>query len=214
MSLHHHNPHYIGSLEADRRARAGRRRVPADPAQLERVVRAAAQGDACAWLTLVERFGARMRVAARSYGLAAHDVEDVVQTTWLRLLEHIQSVRDPRALGAWLETTARNESVRLVRAGARERPADEYTDQRWCPSVDAERLIADDRRAAVARACQRLPRKQKYLLAMLFARSEPSYEEISRILRIPIGSIGPTRARSLSRLRRDAEFATTLEALR
>src|SRR5215218_6556750 len=78
---------------------------------LEQIVRAAAAGDDHAWTLLQDRFTKRIRAVARGYRLAPQDVDDVAQTTWLRLLEHIGAVRDANAVGAWLETTARRESL-------------------------------------------------------------------------------------------------------
>src|SRR4051794_19089771 len=105
--LDHHYRSYIGTLEADRRTIRARTRPPVDARELERIVLAAATGDGSAWSALIERFAARVRVVARAHRLGAHDVEDVVQTTWLRLLEHIDRVHEPGALGSWLQTTAR-----------------------------------------------------------------------------------------------------------
>src|SRR5215213_4871672 len=115
MPMLHHDRRYIQTLEADRLAAA----------DLERVVRAATVGDASAWSALVERFAARVRSVARRHRLATQDVEDVEQTTWLRLVEQIDRVREPSAVGAWLETTARRESLRLIRAGRLEELVDE-----------------------------------------------------------------------------------------
>jgi RNA polymerase sigma factor (sigma-70 family) len=204
----HHDRSFTESVSAERRAAAARRRPPADAGELERVVSAAAAGNLGAWTTLVERFGARLRAVARTHRLAAHDAEDVVQTTWLRLLEHIQDVREPGAVGAWLETTARRESLRKLSAGQRERPTeDELVELEPSAPVDEDRLVAAERRRALAVAMQELPRRGQQLLAMLAADSEPSYAEISRALGMPIGSIGPTRARCLTRLRRNEQLA-------
>src|SRR4051794_3712743 len=96
----HHHPHYIAATEAHRRERASERRPPVDAGQLESMLLAAARGDAASWNALVARFSGRVRTVARLHRLSAHDVEDVLQTTWLRLLEHIGSVREPAALGS------------------------------------------------------------------------------------------------------------------
>src|SRR4051812_6389043 len=150
-------------------------------------MRAATAGDGGAWSALIERFAARVRGVARAHRLGAHDVEDVVQTTWLRLFEHIGTVREPRALGAWLETTGRRESLRILRARQREFPTDrEHVLDRPVPPVDDQRLVVAERgavlaerRAALAMALERLPGRQRALVSMLFADSAPSYEAIS-----------------------------------
>jgi RNA polymerase sigma factor (sigma-70 family) len=202
--LHHHSA-FAHTLEADRRAAAARQRPPADAGELERTLRAASSGDEAAWSALTDRFGARLRRVARMHRLAAHDVEDVVQTTWLRLLEHVNRIREPTAVGAWLERTARHESLRLLKAARHEQP----TDHEVLPEHPAPAAVATagpspaQRTVAVACAMDRLPERQRDLMQLLVAEPVASYEEISRTLGMPIGSIGPTRARSLARLRLD-----------
>ena len=204
----HHDPRFIESLAAERRAAAASRRPPADAAELERLVSAAATGSGAAWTALVERFTARVRAVARAHRLAAHDADDVAQTTWLRLLEHIGEIRDARAVGAWLETTARRESLRKLGAARRERPTeDEQIGLEPVAPLDEARLVESERRAALTRSLERLPSRQRRLLGMLVDESEPSYLEISRALDMPVGSIGPTRVRALARLRRDEGLA-------
>jgi RNA polymerase sigma factor (sigma-70 family) len=184
-----------------------RTRERLETAQLAHVVRAAKAGDAGAWSALVARYGARLRCVARRHRLPAHDVEDVVQTTWLRLFEHFDRVREPSAVGAWLETTARRESVRIARSGRLEDLVEDEPLADPCPPVDESRLAAAERRAALATALERLPRRDRALLSLLLADRAPSYAEISRALDMPIGSIGPTRARCLARLRCDRGLA-------
>jgi RNA polymerase sigma factor (sigma-70 family) len=174
--------------------------------ELDHLVSAAKTGDAEAWSALVDRYTARLRCVARGHRLPAHDVEDVVQTTWLRLLEHIDRVREPHAVGAWLETTARRESLRIVRSGRREELTDVEPVEAVAP-VDEQRLASTERRAALATAVDRLPCRDRALLGLLVAEPAPSYADISDRLDMPIGSIGPTRARCLERLRRDAALA-------
>jgi RNA polymerase sigma factor (sigma-70 family) len=202
----HHNRAYVDAAHADRLA--ARRRLPADAGELERLVLAASSGDTAAWSTLVQRFAMRLRTVVRGYRLTPQDAEDVVQTTWQRLLEQIDSVQQPRAIGAWLETTARRESLHVLRAKRRECPTD-HEELALDPvaAVAEQRLVASDNGAALAQAVTSLTPQQRRLLAMLFADPAPSYDEISRTLGIPIGSIGPTRARMLTRLRRHPSVA-------
>ena len=95
-------------------------------------MKAAENGDANAWAMLISRFRGHVARVARSYGLNAHQVDDVAQETWLRLYRHIGSVRDPHALGAWLGTTASRESLRAL-AGDAPRGADRRGAVRWAP---------------------------------------------------------------------------------
>jgi RNA polymerase sigma factor (sigma-70 family) len=86
------------------------------------LVRRAAQGDAEAWRALVGRYSRLLCSIARSYGLSGADADDVVQTTWLRLVERLTLLRDPARAGAWLAVTARHESMATLRRAGRERP--------------------------------------------------------------------------------------------
>jgi RNA polymerase sigma factor (sigma-70 family) len=206
-------PHRTPRREADHRAADGRRGPPADPGELERVVLAAAGGDVAAWRTLVERFTARIRAVARRHGLRPQDADDVVQTTWLRLLEHLDGVREPGAVVAWLATTARRESLHVLAKSGRERPTDDalLPEEAYAPEP-AQGLIATERRSAVRAALDALPERQRALLHALFVEPEPSYVDIAAVLGIPIGSIGPTRGRSLDRLRRDRGLRAVVDA--
>jgi RNA polymerase sigma factor (sigma-70 family) len=208
----HHDRNHIAARQAELRADAAQRRPPADNGELERMVRAARSGDPVAFSTLVDRFSARVRGVARRHRLGAHDVDDVVQTTWLRLLEQGDSIREPRAIGAWLETTARRECLRSLRGAKREQPAEDPLPAET-PGACAEeqRLVRAEERAALERALRALPARQRELLAILASEVEPSYGEIARELEMPIGSIGPTRARALERLRGNRAL---IEALR
>ena len=110
-----------------------------------------------------------------------------------------------RAWSAWLATTARRESLRKLRLGARERPSDE-ADLFEAPAdnpIDRQ-LIQRERNGALWDAFSQLSERCKTLLRMLVAEQEPSYEEISAALEMPIGSIGPTRMRCLDRLQQRA----------
>jgi RNA polymerase sigma factor (sigma-70 family) len=168
---------------------------------LATLVDAAGTGDATAWRCLVTRFEPRLREVVRAYRLGPADVDDVLQTTWLRLFTRVGQIREPDAIGAWLATTARRECLRLL-----QRPVRELLTADPEPSEPREQdgpetaLLAAERRAALSRALATLPERQRRLMAMLASDPAVDYERISQILAMPTGSIGPTRARSLARL--------------
>ena len=171
---------------------------------LAALVQAARCGEPGAWSRLVQRFTPLVRTIASRYRLGQHDAEDVGQVVWLRLVEHIQRLREPRALPGWIVTTARHESLRLARAHGRtllidplDGSAHEFTADD--PDVDAD-LLRDDEVDAVREGLAELPTTQRDLLLLLAADPPLSYREISTRLGMPIGSIGPTRARTLARL--------------
>jgi RNA polymerase sigma factor (sigma-70 family) len=172
------------------------------------LVAAAAGGDEAAWNELVERFAGLVWAVARAHRLSTADAADVSQTTWLRLAEHLGRLRDPERVGAWLATTARHESLRVLRHAARfEAISDDHDwlDDRQQPPESG--LVRRERRAALMTAFGLLPDNCRSLLRVLFADPEPSYEEVAAATGLPVGSIGPTRARCLERLRRTPAIA-------
>ena len=179
---------------------------------LEELIRAAARGDEAAWVAIVDRFSGLVWATARAHRLSRDDASDVAQTTWLRLVENLDRIRDPDRLGAWLATTARRESLRQIRRGGREQPSDEV-DLFQAPEDEVldRFLLERERDGALWRAFANLSERCKALLRMLVADEEPSYEEVSAALGMPVGAIGPTRMRCLDKLRRTVDL-TELQA--
>ena len=175
----------------------------------------AAQGDQRAWAELVDQHNSLLYAVARSFRLDVADAGDVVQTTWLRLVEHLDRIRDPEHLGAWLATTARRESLRVLRAAAREAPVpDEVTASMLDVQVESPELLAilSDQATRLWQAFKRLPEHCFRLLRSLLAAPPPSYAEVAAALGIPIGSIGPNRSRCLDKLRRHPAIAALIDA--
>jgi RNA polymerase sigma factor (sigma-70 family) len=169
---------------------------------IDHLVHAAAAGDQAAWNELVERFEGLVWATARAHRLTRADAADVAQTTWLRLVENLDRIRDPDRLGAWLATTARRECLRHIRLHGREQLSDE-ADFFEAPSEDPLEvaLLTEERDAALWKAFARLSERCQTLLRLLVSEDEPSYETIGAALDMPIGAIGPTRMRCLDKLR-------------
>jgi RNA polymerase sigma factor (sigma-70 family) len=168
------------------------------------LVNAARAGDKEAWNALVDRFLPLVTSVIAKYRLQASDANDVNQTVWLRLVEHLDDLRDPRALPGWLAAIARNESLKVIRLRARATPADpqwatwERPDHR--PELDND-LIREERSIALREAMLELTPQRRELLRLLMVDPPIPYDQISIMLGIPRGSIGPTRARILDQLR-------------
>ena len=193
---------------------AGLRQIaggPPQPAQadleLARLVRSAVAGDGRAFAGLVARFDRPLRSIARSYRLSGWDVDDVIQATWMQFLEHGGKLREPAAVGGWLATTARRYCLRMLQASVREVLIDEPPASETDDYLDAE-ILAAQQRAALDASLSRLTDRQRDLMTLLLDEPELSYAEVGRRLGLPIGSIGPTRARSLSRLSCDSALRT------
>jgi RNA polymerase sigma factor (sigma-70 family) len=171
--------------------------------EVRELVGLAACGDHAAWEELVARYERLVWGVVRSHRLADADAADVFQTTWLRLLEHLDDLRNPAALSGWLATTARNECLRVLRHQARQIPTeDDRIPEESVPAALDERLLATERDAALWRAFATLSSRCQALLRMLVCDPPPSYDDVSYALGMPVGSIGPTRGRCLVALRR------------
>lgn len=173
-------------------------------AEVASLVHAAAAGDRAAWDALVDRYNGLVWSVARSYRLSTVDASDVVQTTWLRLVEHLGRLQDPERVGAWLATTARRECLRTLRHSARMVAVEDPPEQVTEPQLDAA-LLMEERDRALWQAFGGLSERCQALLRLLVADPPPSYDEVSVALDMPVGSIGPTRQRCLDRLRGLAE---------
>ncbi len=174
-------------------------------------------GDDTAWNSLVEQYSGLLWSVARAYRLDTATAADAIQTTWLRLVEHLDRIEDPQRLGGWLATTVRRECLQVLRRTTRERIApggDAGLDavDTTAEPLDAS-LLASERDAALWRAFRDIPDRCQRLLRVLIATPPPSYEQVAAALDIPIGSIGPTRARCLARLRTLLEPTGLLDAL-
>jgi RNA polymerase sigma factor (sigma-70 family) len=185
--------------------RAGGGRTRRSDELVGRLVARAADGDQRAWDELVEEFAGLVWSTVRSYGLSNDDAAEVSQITWQRLVEHLDRLHDPCRVGAWLATTARRQCIQQLRHTSRVVPCgDDLPEQVSDAPLPGAELLAGERDRALWSAMARLPASDRRLLRMLIADPTPSYAEISAALGMPIGSIGPTRARALDRLRREA----------
>jgi RNA polymerase sigma factor (sigma-70 family) len=180
-----------------------------DAHRVAALVRGAATDDEQCWASLVDRFSGLVWSIARSFTLGDADAADVSQTVWLRLAENLNRIEQPERVGAWLATTTRRESMRVKRLAGRMVPVDDVETAKSdrlaeSPAADMPALV-DLRDTLVWRAFASLPERGRTLLLLLLADPPLSYHEISETLGMPIGSIGPTRARTLAHLRERVE---------
>jgi RNA polymerase sigma factor (sigma-70 family) len=184
-------------------ARTGAAQGETGPDDVAGLVERAAAGEEHAWDTIVERFGALVWSVASGHRLGPADTAEVAQTTWLRLLENLDRIREPARLGGWLATTARRESLRMLRLRAREFPEDgaELEVERDPGPTPEEAVLDEDRDRRLWQAVTALPERCRVLLHLVVVVAPP-YTEVAAALDLPVGSIGPSRARCLRRLRR------------
>jgi RNA polymerase sigma factor (sigma-70 family) len=172
-------------------------------------------GDEHAWDALVERYAPLIWSICRRYRLNPADAGDVGQSVWLQMLNHLDAIRDPAALAGWLVTTTGRECSRILRAARQLLAAGSLPDAPAVldPQVTPEHeLLVFERHAVLRQALTDLPACCQQLIALLIEDPPVPYAQISAKLGIPVGSIGPTRARCLSRLRRHPAIAALINA--
>jgi RNA polymerase sigma factor (sigma-70 family) len=172
-----------------------------DSNEVADAVRRAAAGDSAAWNTIVDEFSNLLWAVAAGFRLGRADAAEVVQTTWVRLVENLDRIKQPEALPGWLATTARREALRMIRMKGREMLVE--TEATFSGADDAgpePSALREERRRLIWRAVNQLPENCQLLLHLLTV-VRPTYAEVAEMLGMPIGSIGPTRGRCLKRLR-------------
>lgn len=181
--------------------------VPADAVEPSSLTTAELVAAACdrqpgAWRELVSRYEGVVRGVVGSYRLQEADVADAVQNTWLRAVQRLDTVHDVDSLGGWLATVARRECLALLARSRREAPTEiaEAHVVSGEPGPEAV-VLAEEAHRSVARAVSALPVKRRELIQALFSTNRPDYAEVSRVVGLPVGSIGPTRQRTLRTLR-------------
>ena len=167
-------------------------------------------GDEAAWAELITRYRGLIYAVPRRIGLSPEDSGDVFQRVCLLLYQRLDSIRDPNRLGGWLLTTATREAIRVSRRSRRDVPIDSGRDDKGTSAEDAVpdiRPLPDDERETIERsqmlrsALLELSERCRVLLEEFLRDDGANYRDVARRLDIPIGSIGPTRARCFSRLR-------------
>ncbi|CAM5568794.1 MULTISPECIES: RNA polymerase sigma factor [Streptomyces] len=181
-----------------------------DRADVGALVQSAVDGDAAAWKALVEGLSPLVWSVVRAHRLSDADAHEVYQTVWFRFAQHLGRIREPHKAGSWLATTARNESLKVIRGWQRLTPTDDpHLLDRVSEDRTPEQSLLDSEEAAaqserVRRLWQEfeeLGERCRQLLRVLMASPPPSYQEVSAALGIAVGSIGPLRQRCLRRLR-------------
>lgn len=196
-------------------------RQPRSDEDDESLVRRCRDGDGSAWAALVTRYQRLVYAIARRGGLDDDDAADVLQTAFLKLIQSLPRLGDPSKLQAWIVTTSKREVINRRRKAEPTVPLDERNGGDRGAHDEPEALrVADEadgpeasvehwqRVMRVRRALEALDGPCRRLLLALFGGDSPGYDDVARLLDMPIGSIGPTRARCLGKLRRLLESDT------
>lgn len=176
-----------------------------DDSSVSSLVARVGDGDQEAWNEIIERYAPLVWSICLRYQLSRPDIDDVGQSVWLLLVENIGKLREAAALPGWLATTTRRECLRVLRTTRRHDHADLPPEEQMPVDPDAatieQEVILAERNAALRAAFAELAPSCHELLSMLMTDPPLSYAEVSTRMGIPVGSIGPTRARCLDRLR-------------
>lgn len=177
------------------------------PLSDEQLIAACRAGDEEAWQTLVQRYSRLVYTVPRRYGLTSAEVEDVYQSVWMNLLQNLTQLRQPERVSAWLVTTARRLCWEQRRHASYTRtdtvPSDEIPADSWVEAMTTEEIVSRyQQHETLRQAFARLGDFCRQLLQLLYyAINRPTYSQIAAELNLPIGSIGPMRARCLEKLR-------------
>jgi RNA polymerase sigma factor (sigma-70 family) len=180
-----------------------------DTALVERCRR----GDSSAWTALVKRHQRLVYAIVMRIGLDEHGAADVFQTVFERLIEHLPRIIDPSRLGGWIAVTAKREALLQLRRSRRnvsmsrdddsdgEAPDWEFADDAAMPDEALDEL---QQLARLRHGLDRLDERSRTLLLLLFRADDEKvpYDDVARQMGMPVGSIGPTRARCLAKLRK------------
>jgi RNA polymerase sigma factor (sigma-70 family) len=182
-----------------------------DDSSVSALVARVCDGDQEAWSELIERYIPLVWSICQRYQLSRQDADDVSQSVWLLLVEHIASLREAAALPGWLSTTTRHEVFRVLRVARRHEHDDLPPDGQISGDADEatieNELIVAERNAALRAAFAELQPNCHDLLSLLMNDPPLAYSDVSAMLDIPVGSIGPKRARCLERLRQSPHLA-------
>jgi RNA polymerase sigma factor (sigma-70 family) len=170
------------------------------------VVARAADGNEEAWEELHRRYSRMIGAVARSCGCSAADASDVQQAVWIRLVRNIKRLHRPEAIGGWLAVVTRNECVRLCSKRPPTVDGFEFETIADTGQQPENTVLHSEQRSAVREAVAKLPPRRRSLLEEMLDHPDMGYEELASRLSMPLGSIGPTRQRSLDELRRRREL--------
>jgi RNA polymerase sigma factor (sigma-70 family) len=183
-----------------------------DHASDEALISACRRGEAAAWSLLVHRYQRLIYAIPLRAGLDEDQAAEVFQGTFAKLFEYLDRIRQPASIQAWLVTTAKRETLRLIREQSTKRffasiedldgthNSETIPDDNPLPDEAIEEL---EQQHMIHTAMTNMDERCRQLLTLLYYQPEPpTYSDVAATLGMPEGSLGPTRARCLEKLRR------------
>jgi len=174
----------------------------------EELVNACRSGSEAAWELIVYKYQNLIFSVPRRAGLDRDAASDVLQDVFKTLFEKLDSLEQPQFLRAWLTTTARHKTIHFIQKekrgkflpllGEENEINYEVFDTALLPD---EVLLRLEKENQIESALSKIDNRCRLLLTMLYLEIEQiPYQQIADALDLPVGSIGPTRARCLKKL--------------
>jgi RNA polymerase sigma factor (sigma-70 family) len=182
----------------------------ADGAQLAHMLVRARAGDQAAIGEIIQRCTPMLRALARRYVANPAEVDDVLQDVWLTFVQNLDRIHEPAATRGWLVRVLTHTAWRAQRRAGRAVPTADLGERAAVhdtEDVALRRVWCDELRERLTPALQALRPADRRLVVLLASDRQPDYRTVSRMVRRPVGSIGPTRQRALERLRRQPSLA-------
>ena len=190
-----------------------------ESADVAELVQSALRCEQAGWNALIHRYAPLVMSVVRRYRLSEADAQDAAQTVWLKLIENLGKIRDPAALPGWIVTTAQREALALIRSRQRFVTVDSIELMVAADGIAAEsagpdaELLRAEEATVIREGLRELKAEQREFLSVVVAEPAIAYKDISRQFNMPTGSIGPTRARHLRKLRETAAVSSYAESL-
>ncbi len=174
----------------------------------QELVTALAGHDERAWRYFLREHGRLIRGVLARFDFDAATRDDLFQETCLTILRSLNTLRDPRRLSSWIYSITHRLAIDARRKRKAEICLDDVAENRhWADNPDPEPPFAHqyetlELAARTIDGIRQLDPRCRALLSALYIQDPPrSYQQISQSHGIPLGSIGPTRARCLEKLR-------------
>ncbi|MGB1253122.1 MAG: RNA polymerase sigma factor [Candidatus Promineifilaceae bacterium] len=170
------------------------------------LVQGCLDGNEVAWDALIERYNRLIYSIPLRYGVSQSLADEIFQETCLIMLEKLGTLRDQARVGSWIITTTRRLCMQHWRQNKRLKTSPIEDDMDFDSGEEAVEtsMLQLEQQHLIYQALVNIPSRDQTLLRALYFDVPPRpYAEIAVALNVPLGSIGPLRARGLQKLRRE-----------
>ena len=161
---------------------------------LEKLIALFQSGDINAYNELVERYKERLFNFVLRYFNNKEQAEDVVQDTLIKLYTHASYYKNVAKFSTWIFTIAKNNALTELRKNKRKRTESLWTEDGNPLDINSKEQSLDQKTHnefainQLNRFLDEIPENFR-MAVVLRDFQELSYDEISKILEIPIGTI-------------------------